>query len=200
MAEKEVQKQDDAVFTDEVRKALPEEAQDYIKSLETQLAASDGEEDGEVDLLKAMPEDVRKFVDDLEKRTKDAESIAKHERNVRLTKEWTDKAASYSKLAVEAKPLGLILKRLDEDSPTDREALETILAAANEQMEKSASLFGEIGAAGASESDSVSDKIDKMASGLVAKGEVTDYIEAINKLQADPEHRSLFEQFNTQKN
>jgi hypothetical protein len=112
----------------------------------------DGKEpdaDDEPELSKAAQERIKKAEDEvteLRKTAEESQTIAKDERDRRVTAEFITKAEGYGSLPIKAPEFGPILKRAAEKlEKTDFEALEQLLKAANEQISKG-DLFKEYGA------------------------------------------------------
>lgn len=165
-----VRGEEDEEGDDMEKQHLPQEAVEYIAKLEADVAALEARvtELTPAEVVKAaeLPEEIRKRIDDLEKRAAEADARAADERDKRVTKEWIEKAASLRALPVSADEFGPVLKRFVEGAPSadDAEMLLRVLNAYGEQVEKGA-LFQEIGKTGASQ-PSAWDRIQSLAKQL----------------------------------
>lgn len=130
--------------------ALPEDAREYIAGVEKAAAERAAELDAKVadleaqvaakkadpeDAFKALPEEVRKRIEDAEKSADEARKAAAAERDARVTAEFVQKAAfAEGKLPITAAKLGPILKRASEGATTAEDAaeIERVLKAAAE--------------------------------------------------------------------
>jgi len=125
-------------------------------------------------------------MEDLEKKAKEAEELAKKEREERIKKEYIAKAAGYQALSINPEEFGLVLKSLAEKDPENFTKLEALLKAADEAISKSA-LFKEIGRSGAGESSTWA-KVEAMAKDMVQKNAGMTKEQAIAKvLRENPE-------------
>ena len=169
---KEAEKKFDASKLDEATKAHLAAVEKRATDAETAHTALKGEVETlkkaippkEDDVWKGVSPEVRKRVEDAEKKAADAEIATKAERDARLTTEYVAKAAKeLPNLPRKAEDIGPVLKRLDENSTTDadRTLIRELLAAGNESMKK---MFGEIGTTGADSGKSAWDQIEAKAS------------------------------------
>lgn len=95
-------------------------------------------------------------------RAEAAEKIAKEERDVRLQREWVEKAKAYTNLSGDPEELGAILRKASESLDDEQyEALTKTLTAANEGLGQS-ELFGEFGKRGGGAFEPIS-KLDAKA-------------------------------------
>jgi hypothetical protein len=126
----------DALKVAEVAEAVVKEVEDAIAK-----AAEDAK------IEKADPE-TRAAIKKAEERAEKAEKIAKEERDTRLKGEFIAKAEKLDHLSIKAEDFGPVLKSASEKlTKEEYEALEGVLKASNEQIEKGA-LFAEAGAGG----------------------------------------------------
>lgn len=132
-------------------------------------------------------------VADLRKRAEAAEAVAKAERDARLTAEWIAKAEGFSNLTVAAGTLGPILKRASETlSAEDMGELERVLAAAHEQVGKSA-LFETVGKAGDDSVGNAWEKVEALAKAEVEKNpKLTIEKARVNVLRANRDLRDAY--------
>ena len=129
----------------EVIDALKAAEVDAAVVTEVESAIAKAAEDAK--LAKADPE-TRAAIKKAEERAEAAEKIAKEERDARLDKEYIAKAEKLDHLTIKAEDFGPVLKSAAEKlTKEEYEALESVLKASNEQIEKGA-LFAEAGAAG----------------------------------------------------
>lgn len=100
------------------------------------------------------------------------------ERDVRVTKEFNEKAAGYKNLGVKSEELGQVMKDLSEKAPKTFALFEPILKGLDEKIAKGA-LFGEVGTTGGGGAGSGAEarpgqteaeaKIEMIAKGMVEK-------------------------------
>jgi hypothetical protein len=132
-------------------KKAEEERDAAIAKADPKKAPVKGDGDGDDDepeLSKAAQERLKKAEDEvaeLRKSAEESQTIAKDERDRRVTAEFITKAEAYSSLPIQATEFGPVLKRAAEKlEKSDFEALEQLLTAANEQVAKGA-LFAQLG-------------------------------------------------------
>lgn len=149
-------------FEVELAKAL-----ERIAELEATISPEPEPEPTEDDLLKSVPESVRKMISD--ERAAAAAAISKaatfegellKERSIRADEAAIAKAATWQSLALDANEVGPALRKLADVDADLAKAIETVLEAANAQAE-SAGIFAEIGKAGRPEG---SDAYESLAS------------------------------------
>lgn len=190
--------EEDMCMNPDVLNSLPDDVKTYIQELEAKAALVDdlqqkvqelqaalneqgrqgtdtgsqgvGKKLDSQDIFKSLPEEVKKYVQDIEKRAKEAEGIAKRERDARITKEFISKAAEFKALPIRPEEFGPVLKSVSEAvSPEIYQKVESVLEAANELVEKS-KVFDEFGkGTGAGAGSSAWNKIESLASNLVQK-------------------------------
>lgn len=146
----EVQKKHD----EELKKAQDERdaalaKADPSKKAPTKDGEPDSDDEGETaETSKAVKAALAKADEQrvaLEKRVEGAETIAKEERDRRVTAEFITKAEGYGSLSVKPTEFGPVLKRIAEKvDKADFDVLEQLLGATNEQVSKGA-LFRELG-------------------------------------------------------
>ena len=154
-------------------------------------------EDGSLD-LDAIPEESRELVQMLWKEHESAikkadelEAVLKSEREIRITKEYQEKGASYPNIGT-AMVVGDILKKAYEVSAEYGLSLETALKDANAKIEKS-DLFKEIGSEATGTSDSAWAKIEELAKSYVAKGQGQSMSQAVDRVLA--ENPKLYDEY-----
>jgi hypothetical protein len=144
-------------------------ANNRIAELEAALTPEPVIEETEEDLLKSVPESVRKMIDD--QRAVAAEAIAKaatFEAELRKERETAAdvaaiaKAAEWTALTLDASEVGPALRRLSDIDANLAKAIETVLDAANAQAE-SAGIFSEIGKAGRPEGSDAYEALSSLA-------------------------------------
>ncbi|MCL6597951.1 MAG: hypothetical protein K6T81_04355 [Alicyclobacillus macrosporangiidus] len=147
-------KGDDQVSIDKSK--LPEDVRKHIEGLEAQIeelkksAAAGGGQQPQPqpeDIWKSMPEEVRKRFEEMEKRAREAEEIAKRERDERVLREYIAKAQAFRGLPVQPEEFGKVLKALAEKAPEEYQKVEDVLKAADEAIAKG-KLFAELGKGG----------------------------------------------------
>lgn len=183
------------------KSALPQDVQDYITGLETQIAKAAPVVPETVvpeDIYKGLPEGVAKMLKEQTVQLQSAnEQIAKM-RDESDTKVFIAKAAELtSNLGVTAEEFGPVLKSINAASPELATKIEAVLKAANEAVAKG-DLFKEAGAeagstnpTGVAKSDAWA-QIETLASNMVAKGESKTQAEAIAKAMESAEGRRLY--------
>lgn len=169
-------------------------ANERIAELEAALAAAtveteitEGPEDDE-DLLKSVPEAVRKMLDD--QRTAAADALAKaaaieeelrKERDARADEAAIAKAAAWSSLTVDPKEIGPALRRVADVDADLAKAIETALESANAQAE-SAGIFAEIGKAGRPDAGDAYGALESLAKAAVDAGTAATFEQAFVKV------------------
>lgn len=163
--------------TDELTKA-----NERIAELEAALAAQTEtiEEieivDADEDLLKSVPEAVRKMIED--QKSVVAEALAKasateeelrKERTARADEIAIAKAASWTSLSVDANEVGPALRRLADFDADLAKSIESVLDGANAQAE-SAGIFAEIGKAGRPDNGDAYESLASLAKSAVEAG------------------------------
>ncbi len=192
-------------ITDEVRKGLDQEVQDYLSELEEKVAKvdelkeemtklkSDGEP--EKDVLKGADPEIQKRFDDLNKKVEEAESIAKTEKEARVSKEFEDKAKEIP-LIGSAEDVSKMLRAAYEVSEEDGKKLEETLKAANEKIKTNDLLTKEIGRSGAG-SDAET-QLETMAKEKAEKDSIT-YEKAYSEITKSGKGRELLEQIDNER-
>lgn len=106
-------------------------------------------------LAKADPA-IRELIEKSQADAREAQQIAKAERDARLEREFISKAETLPMITTDKASLGGLLRRIsDALSPEDSAEVEKMLRAANEQIEKS-NLFDTFGSGGANHTVSAS--------------------------------------------
>jgi hypothetical protein len=104
------------------------------------------------------------------------------EKDARLTAEFVRKAEAFGNLSIEVGKLGTILKRISAAVPAEDYAeVERLLKAANEAASPA---FAEVGQSGSTSGESATERLNKMAQGLIAEGKAGTYADAITHLAA----------------
>lgn len=162
-------------------------------------------EDGSIN-LEAVPEEMRGAIQALWKDQADAikkseqlEVVLKEERNVRLKKEYIEKAErDFSHVPGTHEDLGILLKQLHEDNEDSANKVEAVLKAAGEQIAQGA-LFEQLGsgdprnAAGGS----AWSKIEKMADEVAGKNDGMTHEQAVTKvIETNPR---LYDEYEAEK-
>lgn len=167
-------------LSEEVRKGLPDDVQEYLTSLEgdkdsleseladarEQLEAADAggegggagtEEEPVLSKMEDLPEEVRQYLakrdadfESLSKRAEEAEDIAKKERDARQLREWRDRVAKYEPLGIDVDEVAQEFKDLADVNEELTDKLVKRLDALTEQVQTS-ELFAEIGKRGPAE-------------------------------------------------
>lgn len=154
-----------------------------------------------------ITEDIAKRLADLEKCAKDAEdrataaeakheealTLAKAEKDARLTAEFIRKAEGFANLPVKPDVLGPILKKLTEAlSAEEYTQVTTILSAANTAA---APIFTEHGRSGGDAGQSATERLDTLAKSMVSEGKAKDYPAAITAISSNKEHAQLLRDY-----
>lgn len=148
----------------------------------------------------ARQEAIAKRMEELEKRLADAEksreealTIAKNEREARLTAEYIRKAEAFAHLAIKPAVLGAILRKVAEVcEPAEVQAIDELLNAANAAA---APAFREAGKGGEESGNTATERLDKLAKALVTEKKATDYAAAIGQIATDRQHTELYSQY-----
>ena len=121
--------------------------------------------------VKAQIELLIKAKDESEVKIQKALADAAHERDLRLQREYLEKAQSFKGLPGKAEDLAAILKNLGEADPELYKKVEALLANTSMALEKSA-LMEEYGKRGGPEiAASATDEVMRLVNDLVSKGE-----------------------------
>lgn len=168
-------------------------ANERIAELEAALAAVNettetAEVEADEDLLKSVPESVRKMLDDQRAAAADAlakaaavEDELRKERAIRADEIAIAKAAAWTSLNIDAANLGPALRRLAEFDGELAKSIETVLEAANAQAE-SAGIFAEIGKAGRPDSGDAYATLESLAKAAVEGGTYPTFEQAFVKV------------------
>lgn len=173
-------------------------ANERIAELEAELAAivpvDTPEVDVEEDLLKSVPEAVRKMIEERDAATAAAlakaaatEDELRKERAARADEEAIAKAAAWTSLTLDAAEVGPMLRRVAEIDASLAKSVETVLDAANAQAE-SAGIFAEIGKAGRPEGGDAYAALSALAKSAVDAGASPTFEQAFVKVaEQNPE-------------
>lgn len=203
-----------SIFSEDVLKNLPEDVRKGIEELQKKADQADTLQQTVTDLQKQVdelkkgaqpssstsPEDdifkgmspaAKELVMKLQKQAKEAEELAKAEKEARLNREFVTKAAELKGLNVKADEFGPVLKAVAEKCPEQFEKLEAVLKTASNAI-LTGEVLKEVGSSGSS-SGSAWDKIEKKAEELL-KGETSlSKEQAISKvIQQEPQ---LYEEY-----
>jgi len=180
-------------LTDEERAALPETAQEYIKSLETAAAAAAPAADLDADAfeksLASLPEPVRKSIRDTQKRAADAEAMAKALHDERETSRFEDLAKQLARLpGVDANgEFATTMRKSAESNAAAFDGIFKVLKAADAAIAEAATWGAEIGSSviGA---NSAAGSLQAIAKDMQAKDPELSEAEAMTKAaEANPE-------------
>ncbi len=139
-----------------------------------------------------VPEEVTKQLDDLKKRADQAEEALRKERDERLTKEFVAKAAGFKNLPVKPEEFGPVMKSLAEKDPENYAKVEAALKAADEAAGK-AGLLGEIGSSAAPAGGTAMAKLEGAAQELRKSDPNLSKEQAVAK--ALEQHPELYEDY-----
>lgn len=155
----------DAAEADKVK------AENLAKSLQTELdnlKVSKSAAEQEEEMLKSLPEAMRKAYTDMKKKAEAAEAVAKAMQEESVKKEYIAKAAVFKSLPTKAEELGEILKTVAKVDKAVCDKLEGILKATNELVEKGAA-FKEIGSSRSEKTTAAVEQLEKCVAEIVAK-------------------------------
>jgi hypothetical protein len=178
-------------LTEEIMKGLPDEVLEYIETLEKASDMPDDEEDDEDEDPKAkgknpfakgleLPTEVMEMlakrddeITELRKSAEDSATIAKAERDLRVTREWQGHVDELSSLSFDDKASVVkSMKELHDTNPALATSTLAALKAANGQAESS-SIFTELGKGMPSEG-SAEGKMEKLAKSIQIDEKVTE--------------------------
>lgn len=171
---------DEGTSGDELAKA-----QARIAELEAQIAelskADEAEQEPSPDeMLKELPEELRKRLEDAEETARQNADELRKERELRRDREYIQKVADeLPSLNVVPDEFGPVLRSLEDADSDLFEKVYGVLKAANAQAE-SGELFSEIGSSQSDEADGVWAEIEKRARKLVSDGAVGTFEKAIS--------------------
>jgi len=207
---------DSMSITDEVREDLDDNVQEYLTELEKRADDSDkveeleakvaeleksAEETGKekVDIWKGVSSEVKTQFEDLQKKAETAEKVAKAEREMRISKEFEEKAAQFPKIGSVEDVSGMLRQAYDVDQESG-EKLEQAFKAASEKLETNDHLTKELGQSGdvASGGDAWN-KIETMADKLVEKDDEMTQEQAVNKILKTKEGKKLYDEYQTER-
>ncbi len=197
-------------ITEEVRKGLSEEVQQYLADIEKQAGQVDGLaakvaelekkenlDGGQEDIWKGVNPEVRKRLEDAEKRARDAEELAKSEKEKRENQEFMKRAEQFPHIG-KAEVVADMLKKAYAVSDEYGRQLEETFKASNEQVEKGM-LFGEFGrSGGASGGGDAVAKAEAMAAEMVQKNSGMTKEQALAKVWA--ENPDLYAEYEREQN
>ena len=182
------------------KSALPQDVQDYISSLEAQVAKSaETTPAWTEDVYKGLPEAVVTILKGQEVQLKSANEMIAKMRDESIEKEFVAKAfVMTDKLGVDAVKFGKVLKSIHAANPELATEVENVIKAANEAVSKG-NLFTEAGkdtngvvATGVAKADAWT-QIETLAAGIVTKGDCKTQSEAIDSVLKTAEGRRLYE-------
>lgn len=181
--------------TREAVKAAFAKQAEAISSLEKQVEAlskKDGSDADPDDINKAdLPEPVRKRLEDLEKKAKDAEKIAKAEREARVRSEIRKRAEGYAN-AGEVEKIAEAIYKAQGVSQEFAEQLEGLFQAAHERIAKG-DLFREMGSGAGDGASTAWGKIEKAADEIQKANPSLTRAEAIAKaVENNPELETAY--------
>lgn len=177
---------------EEVRKGIQSQVDALEEKVET-LEEASGEEEETVNKSE-MPEELRKRFEDMEKKAKEAEDIAKAERAKRLDVEFTKRAQEYSHVADTDKVKEILMKS-SEIGEEFNSTLEEVLKSAQERLSKN-DLFGESGDTGQSTTDAEA-TIEKKTQEVLEKNSDMTYAQA--QREVIKKHADLYADYVNQK-
>lgn len=160
-------------------KPLDEEEALIFQGLPQPVKKADGSYD-----LSSVPKEMRAIIEALWKQAEKAETLAKElkaEKQLRIKKEFEEKAAQFDNLPITTEELGHILRVFSEKAKEEYEKLERLLMAVNEALEQSA-LFKEVGSSHFSVGGDAWSKVEKMAESLIQKEQGLTKEKAIAKI------------------
>lgn len=153
------------------------------------------------DVLKSLPEDVRKMFADEQAKREAAEATAKRaldaveaEKNARLTREWIGKAEAYKHLPVKPVEFGVVLKGMSEKAPEEFAVIEPLLKKADELFKVSVPT-DELGSNASSEQASAYKKLETMAKRAVEDGKHQTFAKAFAAIATAPENQNLYSDY-----
>jgi hypothetical protein len=203
--EKAEAERDEARNLVEIAKSERAELATHVDELEKAAAKPnddpDDDEKEEVDKSDLSPavrrrlEKLEKAEEDAKERVEKAESLAKAERDIRVNREFVQKAEQFGSLSQDPLELGPVLKAAHDSMPEEQyTVLETVLKAADDQVRQSG-LFKEQGRGGEGrrESGDSFEKLQKAAQEL-RKSDPSMTAEAAldAAMQADPDMQAQY--------
>ncbi len=124
------------------------------------------------------PEDFKKELTDLRKRAEDAETLAKALQHERAVEKAEDRVHGWSYLPQMTEDFTKSLVTLRETLPTEAEAVEKVLDAANALLSENVSMTP-LGTDGELSEESAFGQLEAMAKAAVADGEFSSYVDAL---------------------
>jgi len=208
---------DSMPIEDEVREALDDSVREYltelekraddtnkVEELEAKVAelekAAEDTGDEEVDIWKGVSPEVKAQFEDLQKKAETAESVAKAEKEMRVSREFIEKAGQYSEIG-SVEDVAKMLRQAYDISDESGEKLEETFKAAAAKIEANDQITKELGRSGESASGGDAwDKIEALADKIVEKAddEITQEV-AISKVLKTREGKKLYDEYQTER-
>lgn len=199
-----MRKGDDMPITEEAREQLPDEVKTYLGDLEVQVKKVEGletkvkelekKDPDKEDILKGLPEEVRKRIEDAEGKAKEATDLAKAEREMRITKQYEDEAKGFPKLGKPEK-IAKMLRSADEQGEAEGKDFRETLKAAQAKIDENDLLTKELGRSISDSVDSAWAKIEAKANELVQKNDKLSKEQAIKKVLETEEGQTLYAEY-----
>lgn len=164
------------------------ESEDLKKQLEEAKANSDGEGGGEEIDKSALPKEVRKQIEAIEKQNEEQKAAIAKMQDEAETREVVSKVRSdYDKLGADEDALVKALKDIRHNAPESMETIDKVLKAANEAMEQS--LMVDKGADGGDDMDEQSAvvQLEKKAEEISKEEKITKEQAFVKALERFPE-------------
>lgn len=139
---------------------------------------------------------ISKQLEDMQKSNIELAKALEVERDLRITKEFIDKAKSYKNLPIKADEFGKILKDLFKRAPEEFAELEKVLAASDEMINKNNIIMEEIGVGVHPETDAMQ-KMNTIASEIQKANSGMTFQVAFSKAMS--ENPELYNEYRRQK-
>lgn len=158
------------------------------ETLKAAAVVSKSAEDEQAEILKALPAEVRKMLEDQDAKIKASDEALAKERDARLDEQAVAKSRNtYKSIAINHEKVAPALRRVAEIDAELAAEIETALSAADGQLDE-AGLLGEVGGAGLEQQGDASAQIDAAADKLVEAGTAKSKSDGIAKaLSENPE-------------
>jgi GrpB-like predicted nucleotidyltransferase (UPF0157 family) len=162
-------------------------AEATCKSLQTELdTIKKSNEPNEEEILKSMPENIRKAYEDMKAKTAAQEAIVKVLEEEKVTKAYQEKASVFKSIPAKTEDLATMLKSIGKVDKALVDQVENLLKATDELLAKSV-LMGEQGKPGDGGSGDALLQLNKKAEDIAKSEKVSKEVAFSKALKENPE-------------
>lgn len=170
---------------DNVIKSLESEIQAYKDAAKKAEEDEDEDEEDDEDVMKGLPESVRKIVEESNKRAEEAEKLAKRLNDEKDLEKYVQVAKSFNAVVTEPTKVGAVLKNIADNNKDDFGVIESVLKASNEALERNNILMKELGTDHTENDGNVWQKIENEAKDIMKSDTKISKEQAISKVLRD---------------